>query len=70
MVFTLSGIFYIHDTGIDSKKLTLLENTYHSILPPLHYQSDLIIKGDVKLFMVCLTDETVKKLLTPGIRHV
>lgn len=64
MNFTLAGQLNIQHTNIDKDPLALIEQTHHSFIPTVNEDIDIVIKGYVKLFIVCIESETVKKLLT------
>ena len=61
MIFTLSGSLTIQP--VEGNHFSLMENSYHNIWTEEHTQAELIITGEVQLFVVCLTGETFNKLL-------
>jgi AraC-like DNA-binding protein len=61
--FILSGMLNVNGAGIHHQQLSLLKDTYHSFTVIENQYTELVICGEVSLFIVCMLTDTVKKLV-------
>lgn len=61
MTYILSGALQVKTE--EGRHMQLLEHTHHSLVLPDKQSNMLIVKGEAKLFMVCMTAGLLKKLV-------
>jgi len=63
MIFTLQGLLEVNEVNSDVD-LKLKAGSHYSLFPVAKGSSDMVIQGDVNLFVVELSSDAIKRMLT------